>query len=181
MSESPTPPGQDDAGDSVRTTLHRSFGAVAALVMLLLVLVTFADVLARYIFSAPIPGAYEITELLMGVLVFTALPVITWGKQHITIDILDSVTPARLAVFRDLLVTAVSGVVLGVMAWRMGLLAERLGDYGDVTEYLRIPLSPVIYLLGALSAVSCLLLLAVLGRDLRRLFVLAAKARRTIR
>ncbi|SVB94388.1 uncharacterized protein METZ01_LOCUS247242, partial [marine metagenome] len=45
--------------------LDKVLGFLAALVLMLLMIITFIDVLGRYLFSAPLPGAFELTEIMM--------------------------------------------------------------------------------------------------------------------
>lgn len=165
MSEGSAPQTTGIADDRLSRALHRSLGVLTALVMFALMLVTLVDVLARYLVNAPIPGAYEITELLMGMLIFTALPVVTLGGRHVTIDLLDNVTPGPVARVRNLLVTLVSIAVLAALAWQMWKLGGSMSEYGDVTEYLRIPIFPFIYVISVLSGLSSALLSIVLVRD----------------
>ncbi|MDP6269462.1 MAG: TRAP transporter small permease, partial [Alphaproteobacteria bacterium] len=141
-------------------------GGLAALAMLALALITFIDVWARYAFNAPIPGAYELTELTMGVMIFAALPVITWRGSHITIDLLDHVTPAWLALWGGALVQALSALVLAGLAAELWSLAMTMKGYGDVTEYLRIPIHPVVQLMSLLAWFTCALSLAALALTL---------------
>ena len=169
MSEGSDTPTESFADDRLGLWLHRSLGVIAASVMFLLMLVTFVDVIFRYLLNAPIPGAYEITEILMGVMVFAALPVITWGRMHITIDVLDGVTPKGLARGRDFLVTAISAVALAAIAWRMGVLGTSMSSYGEVTEYLRIPKAPIMFVVGGLSGLGAILMAVAFVRDILRL------------
>ncbi|SVA02719.1 uncharacterized protein METZ01_LOCUS55573, partial [marine metagenome] len=45
--------------------LDKALGFLAASVLMLLMIITFFDVLGRYLFSAPLPGAFELTEIMM--------------------------------------------------------------------------------------------------------------------
>ena len=161
-------PGAEGPGETVQRRLHHTLGGLAALAMLALALITFIDVWARYAFNAPIPGAYELTELTMGVMIFAALPVITWRGSHITIDLLDHVTPAWLALWGGVLVQALSALVLAGLAAELWSLAMTLKNYGDVTEYLRIPIHPVVQLMSLLAWFTAALALAALALSLAR-------------
>src|SRR3546814_8744945 len=49
---------------------------------------TFVDVVGRYVFNSPLPGALELTEIMMASLIFTILPVVSARSDHITVDLL---------------------------------------------------------------------------------------------
>ena len=154
MSETPNTV-QVASNDQVGKYLHLSFGALAALAIFVLALITFVDVIARYVFNAPIPGAYEISELVMGVMIFAALPVVTWRGSHITIDLLDHITPQGFIAWRDTVLFIVSSIVVAVLGWELWALALTLKGYGDVTEYLRLPIHPTLMVMGVLAWITC--------------------------
>lgn len=162
MSDTPDS-GSAPAQDRIGSLLHWSFGGLAALAIFTLALITFVDVFARYLFNAPIPGAYEISELVMGVMIFAALPVVTWRGSHITIDLLDAITPKWISGWRDGVMFLVSSVVVAVLGRELWALAETFASYGDVTEYLRIPIHPTLQAMSLLAWItSVLALLAAL-------------------
>jgi TRAP-type C4-dicarboxylate transport system permease small subunit len=67
-------------------------GAFALLVMMLL---TFFDVLGRYVFRSPIIGAMDVSEQLMVVVVFCVLGQVTLDRTHIRADVLDPLLSKR--------------------------------------------------------------------------------------
>ena len=73
----------------------RLFGAIASLALLGMVLLTCVDVIGRYVLNRPITGAFELDEMSMGALVFASLPLVSLRRQHVTVDLLDWVLPAR--------------------------------------------------------------------------------------
>lgn len=141
-------PGRDPFG----RLLHRSLGLASALVLAALALLTLVDVGGRYLFNQPVRGAYEVVEILMGALIFTALPVVTYNNRHIAIDLLDAATPRRLVPLRDLVVNLTAAAALGVIAWQLWLLGDVKANYNDLTSFLRIPHAPVVYGMSVLAA-----------------------------
>lgn len=127
-------------------------GLAAVAVLFAMMALTFADVWGRYVFRRPVPGAYEITEMMMGVLIFAALPLLCAREGHVTIDILDGVTPKRVVRPQRFVINLVCGVVLAVLAWRMFELAGTLGK--EVTMTLKIPHQPFAYAFAALSLLA---------------------------
>jgi TRAP-type C4-dicarboxylate transport system permease small subunit len=151
--------GHAPSNDQVGKFLHWLFGGLAALTIFGLALITFVDVVARYIFNSPIPGAYEISELVMGVMIFAALPVVTWRGSHITIDLLDAITPLWITGWRDGFMFTISSGVVAVLGWQLWALATILASYGDVTEYLRIPIHPTLQAMSLLAWITSLIAL----------------------
>ena len=143
-------------GRGLQLTLEGVAGATLFGMMLL----TTADVTGRYFFNSPILGAVELTQLMLAALVFLSLPVVCWRQEHISVDLLDAVFPAKLVWVREVLVNLLVTAALWVMARRVWALAERAFEWGDVTEFLRIPRGYLIGLIAAMLALSALLALA---------------------
>ncbi|WP_254276289.1 TRAP transporter small permease [Halomonas sp. 3H] len=143
-------------GRGLQLTLEGVAGATLFGMMLL----TTADVTGRYFFNSPILGAVELTQLMLAALVFLSLPVVCWRQEHISVDLLDAIFPARLIWVREVLVNLLVTAALWVMARRVWALAERAFEWGDVTEFLRIPYGYLIGLIAIMLALSALLTLA---------------------
>jgi len=144
------PSGVARAGTGAREGLN----TFAALILAGLMLVTVVDVVGRYVFNRPLPGSSEITELLMAVLIYAGLPVVSQRNAHITVDLLDSVTPASIARVRNLVVGLISVFVLAVIAWRLWVYAAQIRDSKDVTEYLKLPLAPFCNFLSIFAGIA---------------------------
>jgi len=137
---------------------------VASVLLFAMMLVTFVDVVGRYFFGHSLNGAYELTEVLLGLVVFAGLPIVTWRGEHVTVDLLTSRLPARPRITLARLTAAVTALVLAVLAWRLGSTAHDLLGYGDATVFLGIPLGPVAGVMAALAGVGAA---AALARVLR--------------
>lgn len=131
--------------------LDRLLKWAAALILFSLMTITCIDVLGRYLFDSPLVGSVEITELLLGSLIFATLPLITWRKEHISVDLTDSVIPAKVKRLRDAMFNVLVGFSLFTIGFKVWDLAGRSYRYEEVTEYLEIPVYYFIYFL----AVSC--------------------------
>ena len=113
--------------------------ALAVTALFAMMVMTFADVVLRSAFDAPIEAATELTRILMAVVVFSVLPVVSGRGGHIAVDLLDRAFSATAARWRDALLSLICGGMLWWPAERVVVLAERARSYGDVTEYLHIP------------------------------------------
>lgn len=136
---------------------------VAGATLFAMMLLTTADVTGRYFFNSPILGAVELTQLMLAAVVFLSLPVVCWREEHVSVDLLDAIFPARWIWLRQVIVNLIVTAALWVMAGRVWALGVRAFEWGDVTEFLRIPTGYLIYLIAVMLAVSALL---TLGRAL---------------
>jgi len=126
----------------------------AGALLAVMTVVTVVDVFGRYVLNRPLPGAAELIEIMMALLVYIALPVVSQRNAHVSVGLISDALPPRATAVVDVLVRLVCAAILGVIAWRLWVYAGRLSR--DVTEYLRIPQSPIVYALSILMAVAAL-------------------------
>ena len=91
-------------------------GAAASTILLVMMFLTFVDVVARYLFNRPIAGAFEVTELLL-VLIFAGLPLVTYADEHALMDFIDRLLGPRGTAVLERLVQALCAAVMFLLAW----------------------------------------------------------------
>ena len=70
-------------------------GVAASLILLAMMLLTFVDVVARYVVNRPVRGAFEVTELMLLVLIFAGLPLVSFTDEHALMDFIDRLLGPR--------------------------------------------------------------------------------------
>lgn len=149
-------------------TLSKVPMLIASIALFALMCLTFADVLMRSIFNAPIEAATELIRMGIALIVFAALPVLSAQNGHIAVDLLDGpFQRVKLERVRDAVVALACAAMLWWPAGRVVDLAERAKGYGDVTEYLEIPTYYVAYFIAAMTYLTAV---ALVGRALLHIF-----------
>ena len=153
------------AGSSLGTTLQgflqRSLGLITAVLLFLMMILTLIDVFGRYLFNSPVMGAYEITELMLAVLIFAGIPLAGANDEHIAVDLIDGIVPRVIAKVRDIVIALVMTVVLAALSssiWHKALEAVK---YGDQSAMLQVPMSPIFFVISAALALASLVSLAL--------------------
>ena len=113
-----------------------------------MMLLTFVDVVARYIFNRPVRGAFEITELMLLVLIFAGLPLVSFTNEHALMDFIDRLLSARAQRALEGLVQAVCAAIMFLLAWQVWIKANRIWAYRDATDVLRIVYGPFVYFMA---------------------------------
>jgi len=149
---------------SAQRWLTLGLGSCCTLLLAGLVGLTLADVVGRYWFDAPVTGAFELTQLMLGALVFAALPLTTAAGEHVEVDIIYGLSPTWCRRAMRVLGSLVSALALGVIAWRLAHHAIRLTTDGAVTNAVPVPLGPLGWFAAAMAALACVLALATLAR-----------------
>ena len=134
---------------------------LACAALLVLMLMTFSDVILRSSFDAPIEAGTELTRILVAVMVFAVMPHISVNDGHIAVDLTDGLF-ARLGLtrLRNGLILILSGTMLSWPVAQVWKLAERTRGYGDVTEYLGLPQYLTMWFIAAgitLAAIAMLI------------------------
>lgn len=129
-------------------------GALAAAALFCIMALTFFDVGGRKLASASIPGSLELTELLMVVVIFAALPLVSIRREHVVFDSLDHVLSPLLRRMQAMLVNLVCGVLLLALAWLMWRTAGEFAEAGETTAQLKLLKAPFIYGMAGLCGVT---------------------------
>ena len=129
-----------------------TLGALAALVLFAMMMLTCVDVIGRYFFSRPIFGGFELTEMMLAAMIFLGLPLVTLRTEHITVDVLDSVTPDWLFRLQHIAACVIGMVSTGYLAWRLWIRADTLYMGGETTAQLKIKLGYLAYSMSILMA-----------------------------
>jgi TRAP-type C4-dicarboxylate transport system permease small subunit len=112
---------------------------LSAFTLLALMMITVIDVSGRYLFNHPLTGSTELTEIAVGLVVFSVFPIITWRNEQVVVDILDGFVPPSLHFARSLLFNLIISLSLIYLGQRIWVLGQRALSYEEVTEYLGIP------------------------------------------
>ena len=131
-------------------------GIAASALLFAMMGLTFVDVVARYLFNSPIRGGFEVTELLLLVLIFAGLPLVSHGDEHVTMDFIDRMLPRRALAALVRIVHALVAAMFFFLTWQMLIKAQRIAGYGDTTDVLRIAVGPFVYFMAAMIGLTAL-------------------------
>lgn len=146
---------------------NRILTAFSSLALAILLLATFAGVVMRYVFGAPILGINEIVQLVSVALVMLAMPVAAHHEAHVRVDVLDRHIGAIGRFIGNILSRGIAIYLLSLLAWRAWAKLQDAAEFGDATNMLSIPLWPF-YGLLMLGAILFTLALAVQLLDVLR-------------
>lgn len=131
--------------------LERLLEIVICLCLLAMTAVTLLDVVGRYLLNSPLAGGYEIAEMLMGLTVFAALPLVSRTEGHLTVSLLTDGLSGTTRRIHRIAMLIVSQVALAFIAWRMGVQSGIVAHSRATTGSLQIPLWPIVWMMSALA------------------------------
>jgi TRAP-type C4-dicarboxylate transport system permease small subunit len=123
-------------------------GVAASAILMAMMLLTVVDVVARYVFNRPLAGAFEVTELMLLVLIFAGLPLVTYADEHAVMDFIDRLLSPGARMMLERAVQVASAAVMFLLTWLIWLKADRIWAYRDATDVLRIVYGPFVYFMA---------------------------------
>lgn len=145
----------------VANRLNRLLEVVSALPLLVIVLITFFDVFARYLFSAPIKGSVEMIEFSMALVVFGALPLVTRRRLHVSVSLVDGFFTGVGRQIKIFVCDLISAAALAILTWRLYAVTLDELDYGSETLVLMMPFWPLYSAMTLLAGIATLIVLAM--------------------
>jgi len=133
----------------------RILNVIGMAVLALMMFLTTADVILRYVFNRPITGAYELTEFMMAILVAFGLAHTQAKKGHISVGIVIERFSERTQAVVNAVTSFLSLALFGVIAWRTIVYAQNLQGYAS--QSLGMPVSPFPILVGIGAITICLI------------------------
>ena len=129
-------------------------GVAASAILLAMMFLTVVDVVARYVFSRPVRGAFEVTELMLLVLIFAGLPLVSFSDEHAVMDFVDRLLGRRGQRELERVVQIANAAFMFLLAWLVWRKADRIWAYGDTTDVLRIAYGPFVYFMALTLALA---------------------------
>lgn len=141
---------------AISKTIHRLsyiFSWLGSFALLVMMLLTFFDVIGRYAFKAPIIGALDISEQLMVVVVFCVLGQVTLDRSHIRADVLDPILSTRNYSILGAVCFFISAFPAFFMALQTSKEAWKTAfNLQITTQTISLPIAPF-YVLAALGLI----------------------------
>jgi len=119
-----------------------------------LVLITVVDVFGRYLLGIPLSGTSEITEIVLGILIYIGLPYISKNEEHISVSLLSNYLPNNFKIIHKILVNFIVTLLLLVIARQLYLHGIDLKSYQEVTTFLEIPKAPIAFAMALLTILA---------------------------
>jgi TRAP-type C4-dicarboxylate transport system permease small subunit len=126
--------------------------------LLLLALLTVADVVLRWLWNAPIYGAQDLSEMGLVLVVFGSIAYCGRAGGHVAVDLFVGFFGRHFRRASDLLVRSASIAIFAVLAWQAVRRGAASTDY-DVTNLIEIPRGPFYYFVGFGAGLYCAILL----------------------
>jgi TRAP-type C4-dicarboxylate transport system permease small subunit len=120
---------------------------VAGIVLVMLMLLTTADVAGRYFFNNPITGVFDITHFAVLIMTFLSLAYCGFYGGHVAIDILYNHLNRTLAGILNRVVNLIGCVLFSLISWRSLVQSVDVKEFNEASQLVLIPFYPFYYIL----------------------------------
>jgi TRAP-type C4-dicarboxylate transport system permease small subunit len=146
---------------------------IAMILLLLLMFMTVGDIVGRYMVGiipgfGPIPGTFELTEIMLAVAVLTAIGHTQMRRGHISIDLVISKFPRKVRALIDCITQFLSLAIFVLVTWQTIKYAHLLYISNDVSAILRLPLYPFLIVAAIGCFTFCLAMLSTFIQTLTK-------------
>jgi TRAP-type C4-dicarboxylate transport system permease small subunit len=130
---------------------------LASVALIIMMLVTLADVFMRYVFNNPIRGSYELVEAMLVIFVFNGMSTAFLQRRNICIDLIDTIAHRAIITVLIRISDLLTIVVIVMYAYAMITPAMQSYSYGELRLNLQIPIwwEWAVALIGIVGAILC--------------------------
>jgi TRAP-type C4-dicarboxylate transport system permease small subunit len=147
-----------EASSGIRTVLNKAIWileTISSTVIMIMMVVTFADVIGRYVLNKPIFGGTEIIAALLALAIFSGLGVLNARDDHIVVELLEG--PARTLVgplAYEVSIQIFSVACMSLIAVVLFTQALESYEYNKLTVVLEMPVYYVTGTVAVLAVIS---------------------------
>jgi TRAP-type C4-dicarboxylate transport system permease small subunit len=143
---------------------------IAGLFLGAITVVVFVSAIGRYVLAAPIPDAFDIARLMLGVATLWGFASVGYRGAHIKVDLVAELLPAWARLWLDVVAALVLLLFTLLLAWKLLGRLESAFASNESTFDLRVPVWPWLAAiwLGVVASVFTIatrILLMVLGAE----------------
>jgi len=118
--------------------------AVGATALALMMFLMGTDVILRYVFDSPLPGAYELVEYLLAIFIPFGIVYCAHERGHVTVDLVVDTFSRRIQAVFDSITTGMALILTLLLTWQNVLFIKETFDSKLESGVLYIPAYPFV-------------------------------------
>lgn len=138
--------------------------AASGLCLVVLMVITFLDVMGRYFFGAALPFTVEVVQLGMGLIVFLGLALTTLDNGHISVDVVSAAVLENIGKLFAIIGALCSILFFALVAWQLWVRAMTFRKDGLTTEILLVKVYPVALVMAIAAGFATLICIYLVFR-----------------
>jgi len=126
---------------------------LCSIILLAMMILTFVDVIGRYLLNQPVFGANEMISSMLAILIFSGLGIANARDDHIVVELLDHRVRRLSPRVYEVIIQGFSVMVMSLIAYVLMVQAIEAFHQKTLTFVLEIPLA---YISGSVSVLAIL-------------------------
>jgi TRAP-type C4-dicarboxylate transport system permease small subunit len=155
----------DEFGATVRVGLEarmvrlldHTLGYLLAILVFVMMILTFVDVVGRQVFDSPVPAGFEITELMVGYTIYLGLPLICARREHITIGLFEHLFKGDFQRIQGVVLNVLFGVLTLIWTRELWVHADKLAQHNEILMFLKIERAPFIFVMCGFTLLAAVI------------------------
>lgn len=148
--------------EKIVNLITRWLNWMAAAAIIAVMVIVCINVVGRGVFGSPLKGTVDIVSLLGALVIAGAIAYTQVLKGHIRITLLVEKLPDRIRYIIASIIDLIGLALFAIISWQTILFARDTYDIGELSEVLKVPLTPF----AVVVTVGCIALTLVLLVDL---------------
>jgi TRAP-type C4-dicarboxylate transport system permease small subunit len=148
-------------GATIRAT--RVIALIGLAALLVLAIITMADVTMRWLFNQPITGVEDLAKLVVAIAIAASIPAALATRQNITIRFLGKALGRRAELIFEIFGALIVLAVMAGMAWQIQIYTDELRKTGETTWLLGLHVAPFWQVVSVLLFLSVPIQLVVIA------------------
>lgn len=128
--------------DIVAGNLTKGLAYIGAYFIFFLMLLIALHVLTRYLFDMPIPGAVDLIQFAMVIIVFLGFGQVAHTRANITVEVIMTRLPWAIQRIAAILVNTLGIIFLSLIVWQNAIQTVSLKSSNQISGVLHIPHYP---------------------------------------
>lgn len=138
---------------SILNRIIKVLEVISSIVLAAMMLLTFVDVIGRYVLGAPVFGAAEMIETLLALTIFLGLGIANARDRHIVVELFDSHIRKLAPGVYDAVIQGFSILAMCLIVYVLFQQAVEAAHHGSTTTVLEWPLA---WITGAITTLATL-------------------------
>ena len=131
---------------------------IAGAVLVLLMLLTTADVVGRYFFNAPLTGVFDLTQFAVLIMTFLSFAYCAYHGAHVAIELLYNRLGRTVQRVLDPAINLAGCALFALIAWRAAVQSVDVREFAEASQLLTIPFFPFYWVLAFGAGLMALVL-----------------------
>lgn len=156
--------------ESEITRVARVISLIGLAGLLMLAGITVGEVLIRWLIKFPIRGVFDLSQLVIIIVIASCLPLVSAERRHVTVRLIGTMGGRRANALLEAFGALITTLIFGLMTWELWVYADELSAANESTWLTHWPVAPWWRVTTVMIALCCAIQFVLFFISLRSVF-----------